>query len=286
MRVHTTFALAVLRISGASVRVGLSDDAVAASLKAAGQLRAESESAVHRAGGKTSSLNIPAANSTMEVASGSAGDALKVKQLASTAGAQSMTASMDLTRQIQEKLQTPDSKAAESAVNGAPDCSNCREPNPPANIDGVSDDTQCCVGLPTELNQCSEFIPQSVIAFVNNTDVTDSWRAFDKHKSIRCGQFTPSSKCDPCKVGTDYEYSANANEPGQLYCEPSEQVGRLRCFERTPDQFQLVCRPRKDNEWYGGWDVVPPDSIPDNVPDRNNLGYDQLKWPELKCRKR
>lgn len=286
MRVHTTFAFAVLRISGVSIRVGFSDDAAAASLKAAGQLRAESESAVHRAGGNTSSLNIPAANSTMEVASGSAGDALKVKQLASRAGAQSVTASMDLTRQIQETLQTLDSKEEGSKDYGAPDCSNCREPNPPTNIDDVSDDSQCCVGLPSDLNQCSEFIPQSVIAFINNTDVTDSWQAFDKHGSIRCSQTAPSSKCDPCKVGTDYEYSANANEPGQLYCEPSEQVGRLRCFERTPDKFQLFCRPRKDNDWYGGWDVVPPDSIPKEEPNRNSLGYDQLDWPKLKCRKR
>jgi len=283
MRVLTTFALAVLRISAASIRAGSSDGAAAASLTAVGQLRAESEHTVHPqldgAGGNLSSLNIPAENSTVEVAvatPGSVGDALKAKRLASDgAGARSVTASMDLTRQIQEKL----GSGADGDYN-APDCSNCREPAPPTNIDNVTDDSACCVGLPTEMSKCSEFLPASVIAFINNTDVTDSWRAFDKHGSIRCSNYELNAHCDPCKVGTDYEDSH------ELYCEPSEQVGRLRCFERTPDQFQIVCRPRKDNEWYGGWDVVPTDSIPKDVANRNALGYNTLNWPRLQCRKR
>jgi hypothetical protein len=196
----------------------------------------------------------------------------------------SLDASMDLQRQLEGQLK--DVSKAEGQQPGQqsefakPDCSNCREPAPPAAVANVTDDTQCCVGLPTELAKCSEFLPESVFAFVNNTAVTDSWRGFDNHGSIRCNEFDRAAgKCDPCKVGTDYEASRD------LYCEPSSQVGRLRCYERTPEQYQIVCRPRADTNWYGGWDVVDM-YVEQTAGGKNILGYDQRNWEHLKCKKR
>lgn len=129
-----------------------------------------------------------------------------------------------------------------------PDCSNCRDGFPPVN-GNMTDDQQCCIGLPSDCGMCSEILPESVYKVVNDGRITGTWRV------TRCEQYNPQETeglCDPCKPDrtTDFESSQ------EVYCSESEDPGRLQCYPRTPDKFQIKCNPSNhDNDWYGGWEV-------------------------------
>lgn len=136
-----------------------------------------------------------------------------------------------------------------------PDCSSCRDAAPDK-LNGTGDDSQCCVGLPTEMGFCSEFLPESVRKYIdaetNSDNITKSWRFFDKHRSIKCDEYNKAmGKCDPCKGD-----GILAAPHSTLYCEPSGRIGSLKCHNRTDTTYQIKCHPKPETNWYGGWDVV------------------------------
>lgn len=133
---------------------------------------------------------------------------------------------------------------------GEPDCSNCV-----TKFEEATDDGQCCVGLPSDLNMCSRFIPDSVIAYINDSSITSTWRDWDNSQYVYCPTFNNSrqgitgiAKCDPCKRGNAFD------EDETMYCQYID--GQQVCYEATPSQFRIPCLPSSATNWYGGWNIA------------------------------
>jgi len=167
-----------------------------------------------------------------------------------------------------ERLHAGDVRVHGSAEHCIPDCSNCREPggfgflersdNTKAdpNEGGAGDaneeknkqgaDEACCIGQPIACGKCSEIIPESFYKAVGDPKITGTWRV------TRCEHNGDNGLCDPCKPDRATEYESTR----ELYCKESEEAGRLMCYPRTPDKYQIRCNPGNlANAWYGGWEV-------------------------------
>jgi len=140
-----------------------------------------------------------------------------------------------------------------------PDCSNCRElprrydlGNPAADkydLGNMTDDEQCCIGLPVAkpdgCGRCSEIIPESFYKAVRKPQITGTWRV------TRCDSNEAEDFCDPCKPDKSTDYGGAE----EVYCEKSEDAGRLMCYPRTPKEYQIRCNPSYANAWFGGWEL-------------------------------
>jgi len=153
---------------------------------------------------------------------------------------------------------------AELTGDCTPDCSNCildarhdpktGLPLPIAAPDfahgNMTDDEQCCIGLPVAkesggCGRCSEIIPESFYNALARPQVTGTWRV------TRCENNEEGGKCDPCKPDRSTDYGGAED----VYCEESEDTGRLMCYPRTPEEYMIQCNPIFANAWYGGWDL-------------------------------
>lgn len=127
--------------------------------------------------------------------------------------------------------------------------------------DESTDEGQCCNPPPSEAGECSWTIPQSLIAKVNSSIVTNAWAArSDLFCNVNGGVIGEGERCDPCRPLKAVE---DVSWNDDLYCSQADK-GELHCYGKTSTAMQLTCEPQQaqdgsSNDQYGGWKLNAAD---------------------------